>query len=100
MICCNQYLLKFNNWNKSCVQQSSTIHKEPSQCHGCCGSMFSESSNPAGMPRFWVCTALYSVQKCPEVNGIIFHDWKIIIGGMNRGSYEPITSSVKFDVYG
>ena len=66
------------------MHQSSTNHKEPSQCHECHGLMFSESSNPAGMPRLWVCTALYSVQKCPEVNGIIFHDWKIITGGMNR----------------
>ena len=99
MICCYQYLLKSNNSNKSCVQQSSTKFKEPSQCHGCHGLMFSESSHPAGMPRSWVCTALYSVQKCPEVNGIIFHDWKIITGGMNRGSFEPITGSVNFDVY-
>ena len=45
--------------------------------------MFSESSNPAGMPRFWVCTALYSVQKCPEVNGIVVQYWTIITGGMN-----------------
>ena len=53
-------------------------------------------------PLTWVsqvCTALYSVQKCPEVNGIIFHDWKIITGGMNSGSFEPITGSVNFDVY-
>ena len=61
--------------------------------------MFSESSNPAGMPRFWVCTALYSVQKCPEVNGIVVQYLTIITGGMNRGSYEPITGSVKFDVF-
>ena len=98
-MCCNQYLLKSNNSNKSCVQQSSTIQIEPSQCHGCRRLMFSESSNPAGMPRFWVCTALYSVQKCPEVNGVNFHVWKIITGSMNSGSFEPITGSVKFDVY-
>ena len=63
------------------------------------GSMLSVPVDALRMPRFWVCTALYSVQKCPEVNGIIFHDWKIITGGMNRGSYKPITGSVKFDVY-
>ena len=81
------------------MQQSSTKYKEPSQCCGCHGLMFSESSHPAGMLRFRVCTALYSVQKCPKVNGIIFHDWKIITGGMNRGSFGPITGSVKVDVY-
>ena len=81
------------------MQQSSAIHLEPSQFCGCHGLMFLESSNPVGMPTFWVCTALYSVQKCPEVNGIYFPDWKIIAGGMNSGSFEPITGSVKFDVY-
>ena len=63
------------------------------------GLMFSVPVDALRMPRFWVCTALYSVQKCPEVNGIIFHDWKIITGGMNSGSFEPITGSVSFDVY-
>ena len=63
------------------------------------GLMLSVPFDALRMPRFWVCTALYSVQKCPEVNGIIFHDRKIITGGVNRGSYEPITGSVKFDVY-
>ena len=59
----------------------------------------SESSNPTGMPRFPVCTSLYSVQKCPEVNGIIFHDWTIITGGMNCVLHEPITGSVNFYVF-
>ena len=45
-----------------------------------------------------MCTALYSVQKCPGVNGIIFHDWKIITRGMNRGSYKPITGADRFNV--
>ena len=62
------------------------------------GSMLSGPVAALRMPRFWVCTALYSVQKCPEVNGIIFHDWKIITGGMNSGSFESITGSVNFDV--
>ena len=61
--------------------------------------MFSESSNPAGMPRFWVCTALYSLQKCPEVNGIVVQYWTIITGVMNCVLYEPITGSVNFDVF-
>ena len=78
---------------------NNQVPEEPSQYCGCHGLMFSESSHPAGMPRFWVCTALYSVQKYPEVNGIIFHDWKIITGGMNRNLFGPITGSVIFDVY-
>ena len=63
------------------------------------GLVLSVPVDDARMPRFWVCTALYSAQKCPEVNDVIFHDWKIITGGMNSGSFEPITGSVKFDVY-
>ena len=46
--CYNQHLLSSNNSNKSCVQQSSTIHIEPNlykRC-GCHGVMFSELSNP------------------------------------------------------
>ena len=61
--------------------------------------MSSESSDPAGMARFWVCTALYSVQKCPEVNGIVVH-WTIIPGGIHQNSYEPITGVDRFDVFG
>ena len=61
--------------------------------------MFSESSNPAGMPRFRVCTALYSIQKCPEVNDIVVQYWTIITGGINCVLHEPITGSVKFDVF-
>ena len=66
-ICCNQYLLKSSS-NKSCVQQSSTIHIEPSlyNCCGCCGVMFSELFNLAGMPRFLVYTALYSNEIGPK----------------------------------
>ena len=63
------------------------------------GLMLSVPVDALRMPRLWVCTALYSVQKCPEVKGIIFHDRKIITGGMNKGSYESITGSVKFDLY-
>ena len=62
-------------------------------------SNFSELSNPAGMPRFLVGTGLYSVQMCPEVNGSIFHDWRIITGGMNCVLHEPITGSVNFNVF-
>ena len=100
-ICCNQYLLK-SSFNKSCVQQSSTIHKEPNlyKCCWCHGVMFSELSNPAGMPRFWVCTDLYSFQKCPEVNGIVVQYWTIIPGGIHQSSYEPITGVDRFDVFG
>ena len=36
---------------------------------------------------------------CPEVNGIIFHDWRIITGGMNCVIHEPVTDSVNFDVF-
>ena len=35
------------------------------------GLMLSVPVDTLKMPRFWVCTALYSVQTCPEVNGII-----------------------------
>ena len=97
--CCNQYLLKSSS-NKSCVQQSSTKYKEPSQYHGCRGLMFSVSSHPAGMPRFQVCTGLYSVQKCPEVNGIVVQHCIIIPGGIHQNSYEPITAVDRFDVFG
>ena len=61
--CCNQYLLKSNNSNKSCVQQSSTIEPNLDKCCGCHGVMFAELSNPAGMPRFLVCMVLYGVQE-------------------------------------
>ena len=66
--CCNQHLLSSNNSNKSCVQQSSTIHIEPN-LYKCCGYhevMFSELINPAGMPRFLVCTVLYRVQELSQ----------------------------------
>ena len=43
--------------------------------------------------------SLFADQMWSAVKGAIFHDMKIITGGMNRGSYEPITGSVKFDVY-
>ena len=64
-ICCNQHLLSSNNSNKSCVQQSSSIHIEPNlyKCCGCHGVMFSEVSYPAEMTRFLVCTVLYRVQE-------------------------------------
>ena len=45
-----------------------------------------------------MCTVLYSLQKCPGVNGIIFHDWKIITGGIHQGLYEPITGVDRFNV--
>ena len=43
--------------------------------------------------------ALYSVQKWSAVKGTIFPYWSIITKGMNRDLYEPITGSVKFDVF-
>ena len=33
------------------------------------------------------------------VNGPIFHDWRIITGGMNCVLHEPITCSFKFDIF-
>ena len=51
------------------------------------------------MPRFWVYTGLHSVQMWSAVKGAIFPYWSIIIGGMNWGSYEPITDNVNFDVF-
>ena len=80
---------------------NNQVHTEPSlyRCCKCHGVMFSESSNPAGMPRFRVCTALYSIQKCPEVNDIVVQYWTIITGGINCVLHEPITGSVKFDVF-
>ena len=52
------------------------------------------------MPRFWVCAGLYSVQKCPEVNGIVAQYWTIIPGGIHQSSYEPITGVDRFNVFG
>ena len=45
-----------------------------------------------------MCTVLYSLQKCPGLNGIIFHDWKIITGGIHQVLYEPITGVDRFNV--
>ena len=45
--------------------------------------------------------SVHSLIRGPNVvssEGTIFHDWKIITGGMNSGPFEPITGSVKFDV--
>ena len=50
------------------------------------------------MPRNELCMTLYSVQKWSAVNGIIFHDWRIITGGMICVLHEPITCSVRFDI--
>ena len=50
------------------------------------------------MPRSWVCTALYSVQKCPEVNDIVTQYWSIIPGGIHQVLYEPITGDDRFNV--
>ena len=36
-----------------------------------------------------MCAVLYSLQKCPGMNGIIFHDWKIITGGICHASARP-----------
>ena len=52
------------------------------------------------MPRFLVCTGLYSVQKCPEVNDIVAQYWTIIPGGIHQSSYEPIMDVDRFDVFG
>ena len=45
-----------------------------------------------------MCIVLYSLQKCPGVNGIIFHDWKIITRGIHQVLYEPITGVDRFNV--
>ena len=45
-----------------------------------------------------MCTVLYSLQKYPGVNGIIFHDWKIITGGIHQVLCEPITGVGRFNV--
>ena len=45
-----------------------------------------------------MCTVLYSLQKCQGLNGIIFHDWKIITGGIHQVLYEPITGVDRFNV--
>ena len=50
------------------------------------------------MPRNELCMNLNSVQKGSAVNGIVFHDWSRITGGMNCVLHEPITDSVRFDV--
>ena len=42
---------------------------------------------------------LYSVQKWSAVNGIVFHDWRIITGGMNCVLHKPITCSINSDVF-
>ena len=51
------------------------------------------------MPRFQVYTGLYSVQMWSAVKGAIFPYWSIVTGGMNWGSYKPITDHVNFDVF-
>ena len=33
------------------------------------------------------------------VDGAIFHDWRIITGVMNCVLHEPITCSVRFDIF-
>ena len=45
-----------------------------------------------------MCTVLYSLQKCPGLNGIIFHDWKIITGGIHQVLCKPITGVDRFNV--
>ena len=50
-------------------------------------SSYSSLSHSAGIPRFRVCTGLYSVQMWSAVKGAIFSYWSIITGGMNWGSY-------------
>ena len=50
------------------------------------------------MPRFCVCTVLYSLQKCSGLNGIIFYDRKIITKGIPLFPYEPITGVDRFNV--
>ena len=42
---------------------------------------------------------LYSVQKWSAVSGGVFHDWRIITGGMNCVLHEPIPCSVNFHVF-
>ena len=81
---------------------NNQVHTEPNlnRCCGCHGVIFSKLSNPTGMPRFWVCTGLYSVQKCQEVNGIVFLHWTIIPGVIHQSLYEPITGVDRFDVFG
>ena len=39
------------------------------------------------MPREMVCFSLYSVQKCSEVKGTNFLDWRIIPGGVGTEFY-------------
>ena len=50
------------------------------------------------MPRFCVCTVLYSLQKGSGLNGIIFHDWEIITEVIPLFTYEPITTVDRFNV--
>ena len=66
------------------------------KCHGL---MFPKLSEWCRMLRELVSMTLYSVQKCSAVNDIVFHDWRIITGGMNCVLHEPITCSVKFDIF-
>ena len=33
------------------------------------------------------------------MNGIVFHDWRIITGGMNCVLHKAITCSINFDVF-
>ena len=50
------------------------------------------------MPRFCVCTVLYSLQKGSELNGVIFYDWEIITEVIPLFPYEPITAVDRFNV--
>ena len=65
----------------------------------CRGVMFPKLSEWCRMARELVCMILYSVQMCSAVNGIVFHDWRIITGAMNCVLHEPITCSVRFDIF-
>ena len=94
--CCSIAFIEIKFQQKLCFNNQVQVITKVFKCHGV---MFSELSNPAGMPRFLVCMVLYSVQEMSTVNDSIFHDWRIVTRGMNSVIHEPITGSVNFDVF-
>ena len=66
------------------------------KCHE---EMFSELANPAGIPKFLVCTVFYSVQKRSRMHLGIVADWRAWSRGLYSGLYEPIMDHVNFDVF-
>ena len=67
------------------------------------GGCFQFCLTPAECPDSWCALVYIATKMCQNVsrsNGIVFHDWRIITGGMNYVLHEPITCSVRIDTFG